>query len=556
MSMRSYGRAAVLTTATALAAAALAAFPAASAYATTVSWTPGETATSTGSIGPAAPGDAITTSQMISRADDWMQAQVPYSQSNGWQDAGSGGPYREDCSGFVSMAWGLSPSLVTSTLPQVATVTDGNITGDTNLNPGDALDYPADHVVLFDSWINKSAGTFNYDAEHTYGQVTNQSQDSIYDSTLEGFAISDFEALRYSNIKVVSPPPTTTVDSPTGPAVSNPLAAGGAGDLEVYGTMSNGTLDESYWNSSSGWHTNNLGGSITGVPTAVYNPIGKDLEVYATGTNGTLQENYWNSSGWHTNNLGGSITGSPSAVYNPIANGGAGDIEVYATGKTGALEEIWWNKSSGWSSWSNLAGSITGSPSALFNKLGGGGAGDLEVYATSTTGTLQEYYWNASGWHTNNLNGTITGSPAAIYNPIGAGDIEIYAAGSTGSLDEVWWNGANGWSSWHSLGGSIIGSPTAVFNPAADGGNGDLEVYASGSSGSLDEYYWNATSGWNTYNPGGSLTGSPYAIYNPVGDDLEVYSLGTTGSLNEDYWSPADSWRTQDNIEAVTLSSL
>lgn len=121
---------------------------------------------STGSIGPAAPGDPITTAQIIARADDWISAEVPYSETAAWEDSGTGGPYREDCSGFVSMAWGLTSSLVTSTLPDVSSVISGDISGYTGFQAGDALDYTADHVVLFDSWISQSNGTFYYDAEH------------------------------------------------------------------------------------------------------------------------------------------------------------------------------------------------------------------------------------------------------------------------------------------------------------------------------------------------------------------------------------------------------
>ena len=158
-----------------------------------------DTSNGTGTLGPAAPGNALTRSQIIARAQDWMNQQIPYSQTEGWEDSAAGGPYRMDCSGFVSMAWGLSSSLVTSTLPSVSTVTSSNISGDTNINPGDALDYTADHVVLFDHWTD-SSGDFAYDAEHTTGQVTNQSSDSIYNSSLEGYAMSDFEALQYKNL--------------------------------------------------------------------------------------------------------------------------------------------------------------------------------------------------------------------------------------------------------------------------------------------------------------------------------------------------------------------
>jgi hypothetical protein len=199
LSKHRYKRRAGLVAAASLIGTMVGILPAATASATTV--TSGyDTAGSTGSIGPAAPGDAITTAQMLARAQDWIDNALPYSQTAGWEDDAVGGPYREDCSGFISMAWGLPNSLVTQTLPSVATVTDGNISGDTNLQSGDALDYTADHVVLFDSWISQSDGTFYYDAEHEPGVVTNRTEGNIFSSTLEGYSISDYEALRYNHI--------------------------------------------------------------------------------------------------------------------------------------------------------------------------------------------------------------------------------------------------------------------------------------------------------------------------------------------------------------------
>ncbi|HEX4789325.1 MAG TPA: hypothetical protein VH372_12730, partial [Actinospica sp.] len=213
--------------------------PTGSAYATTV--TSGyDTSSSTGTIGPDAPGDPITTAQMIARADDWIAAAVPYSESAGWEDAGAGGPYREDCSGFVSMAWGLQNSLVTSTLPEVSTLVDADISGETNLEQGDALDYTADHVVLFDSWISQSAGTFYYDAEHTFGQVADRTEGNVYASTLEGYSIDDFEGLRYDKIA-----------SSSAPGSSSPVAVDAAGSDVAFVNGSGAVVHD--WGTSSGW---------------------------------------------------------------------------------------------------------------------------------------------------------------------------------------------------------------------------------------------------------------------------------------------------------------
>ena len=224
------------------------------AHATTV--TSGyDTSNSTGSFGPAAPGDAITRAQITTRARDWIRGQVPYSQTEGWQDSAVGGPYRMDCSGFVSMAWALPTSMVTWTLPQVAAVTDANISGDANLNPGDALDDTADHVVLFDHWTDNS-GDFAYDAEHTYGQLANQSTDNIYNSTLEGYAMSDFEALQYDNVATSTMPAGGELEDVTGDGHADILSTTLLGALNLYqnsGQPAPDTFDVAPIQAGSGW---------------------------------------------------------------------------------------------------------------------------------------------------------------------------------------------------------------------------------------------------------------------------------------------------------------
>src|SRR5437879_3461511 len=63
----------------------------------------------------ASAGATVTRGVIISRAKTWVSAQIPYSQVNYYNG------YREDCSGYVSMAWGLgTPGLTTYTLPSVS----------------------------------------------------------------------------------------------------------------------------------------------------------------------------------------------------------------------------------------------------------------------------------------------------------------------------------------------------------------------------------------------------------------------------------------------------
>ncbi|MFG3011279.1 peptidoglycan-binding protein [Streptomyces cinerochromogenes] len=107
--------------------------------------------------GPATvPIPATTRTQIINRAKVWVAAQVPYSMYAFWSDG-----YRQDCSGYVSMAWGLPNNEWTGSLGQFGV----KITKE-ELQPGDILLYhnpdnpeKGSHVVIFGGWT---------DHTHTY----------------------------------------------------------------------------------------------------------------------------------------------------------------------------------------------------------------------------------------------------------------------------------------------------------------------------------------------------------------------------------------------------
>ncbi len=96
----------------------------------------------------------ITRSTVMARAQSWVTEGVPYNRNA--YNSDSNGTYRQDCSGFVSMAWALPSSPAnnygetTGTLPNFAT----ELNSLDDLKPGDMLDNIATHVVLFKSWAN------------------------------------------------------------------------------------------------------------------------------------------------------------------------------------------------------------------------------------------------------------------------------------------------------------------------------------------------------------------------------------------------------------------
>ncbi|WP_274558993.1 peptidoglycan-binding protein [Streptomyces spiramyceticus] len=96
---------------------------------------------------------SITRAEIIDRAKLWVNAKVPYSMKRYWSDG-----YRQDCSGYVSMAWNLGSNEWTGSLAAFGV----RITRD-ELEPGDMLlfhnpDNPTNgsHVTLFGGWTDST----------------------------------------------------------------------------------------------------------------------------------------------------------------------------------------------------------------------------------------------------------------------------------------------------------------------------------------------------------------------------------------------------------------
>ncbi|MFC6090956.1 hypothetical protein [Saccharothrix lopnurensis] len=96
--------------------------------------------------------------EALARTRTWLEAHVPYSQRACHEN--EHGSYRTDCSGFVSLAWGLDRSRPTSGLGEVSREIPRE-----ELMPGDALNSPG-HVALFVRWED-GARTRPVVREHT-----------------------------------------------------------------------------------------------------------------------------------------------------------------------------------------------------------------------------------------------------------------------------------------------------------------------------------------------------------------------------------------------------
>jgi hypothetical protein len=104
----------------------------------------------------------VSRTTMISRAQNWVNLRIPYSQSSTYEG------YREDCSGYVSMAWeAAKPGYTTFTLHEISHPISKN-----DLQPGDILLCASEHVVIFGGWTSGAHSEYTAFEETRPGEGT------------------------------------------------------------------------------------------------------------------------------------------------------------------------------------------------------------------------------------------------------------------------------------------------------------------------------------------------------------------------------------------------
>jgi hypothetical protein len=283
-------------------------------------------------------GGPITAAEMMSRAQFWVDNHVPYTESGATAPDPQGTQYREDCSGFVSMAWHLNTSLiVTDPAPYDFTNVDGTpntaydtgIGAFTNLQQGDAMAYPHQHIFLFDNWTDKDTGDFTYYAESNPSDPTHGPTSANINSTsLEGWPTSGYVGLRYNNLSVPTPPPT--VQSSSGGLAATP---GGGFNIAWQGRDSNNSL----WVGS---------GSGVGLNPAA-DPFALGVAPGTTPSITTLADGSWVAA-WHgrdANNTLWLATGTGNSITwkgNPYAYGVADNTSPSIVALAGGGYEVAW----------------------------------------------------------------------------------------------------------------------------------------------------------------------------------------------------------------------
>lgn len=138
-------------------------------------------------LGPYPP---VTRADILRRAIAWVDEEVSYSETSWWTDAQ--GTYRQDCSGFVSMAWGLDQNIDywTGNLGTVSFEIPAR-----GLLPGDIL-LSATHTVLFAGWADAAHTEFDFYEESHPGTVAHY----VHGAPLSDYVDAGFAAYRFDDV--------------------------------------------------------------------------------------------------------------------------------------------------------------------------------------------------------------------------------------------------------------------------------------------------------------------------------------------------------------------
>jgi hypothetical protein len=183
---------------------------------------------------------AITANDAILRAEEWVAVKLPYCQSANHQPDGDNAcdpictrpdnpawdDYRSDCSGLVSWAWGLpAPGRVTWELAPAMTDITSTVPAAT-LQPGDAVNKPHHHTMLFKAWIVPGKRA-TFIEEPGCSSSTPYAHELDSDVTISGTSITvsdngiTFDAIHYEKLQ-----PSVDAGAPdTGAAPDAPDAA-------------------------------------------------------------------------------------------------------------------------------------------------------------------------------------------------------------------------------------------------------------------------------------------------------------------------------------------
>ncbi len=434
----------------------------------------------------------IATTSVLSRAEEWVHAELHYCQSPNHErdfdsacstycerhDNATWDPYRSDCSGFVSWAWGLgAPGRTTLGFAPFETDITHTIEA-IDLKPGDAINN-SDHIMLFKEWVDKGHRALFLE-EPGCSSATPYAHQVDVDVSINGRSIyvpyngMTFTAIHFDGIHNAAP----AVDSDR-----IGVTSWKAGRLDLFARNDRNRLVHRYRAATTGdwsdWES--LGGDLGSSPAAVSWAENR-IDVFAEGTNAHLLHTWFDGS-WHDfEDLGGSLSSPPTVISSE-----SGSLDVFVRDAQDQLAHKYFRPGTGWSGWQQLGGNLAGTPAAIVPE-----AGRIEVFARNADNNVLHISHGAGGWSAwGTLEGPIHAGPGVA--SWGGGRIDLFGSGADQQLLHRWYDKGK-WSEWQGLGGSLASPPTAV-----SWGEGRIDIFARGGNDLEVHKYWTTANQWSDW---------------------------------------------------------
>ena len=498
---------------------------------------------------------AITTSAVLSRAQEWVDADLHYCQAAydvvdgdsacwAWEgpahrchrkDVAAWNDYRSDCSGFVTYAWGL---------PAVGD--GGYVTGDfapfdnsfshairpDDLQPGDALNKVTnEHIVLFEGWIDKGQRArfleepgCSSDPPYAHEFTSNVSI-SGGDVVIDYEGSTPFTPIRFNGIERAS----------TAPPIRAVVGAGADGHLALFYIGADHAIRHIFQKApgSGEWDgPYTLGGKAKSLALGT-NADGR-LELFYVGTDDRIYHN-WQSKpdgGWHGQApLGG------KAKQLAVANHADGRIELFYIGTDDRLYHDYETKAGPWSGQKALGGKATQLAAGVNRD------GRLEIFYVGTDDRIYHNWQNKSDgdWHGEAAFGGKAKQIAVGTNADGR--LDVLYIGTDTKLYHDYETKAGPWSGQKFLGGKA--KQIAVANDD----DGAIELFYIGTDDALyHDYQHGANGGWNGQ---ASLGGKALSIAadRDVNGRVTLLYIGTNQQLyRNEQDAPDAGWQGQRKL--------
>ncbi|MCP2201624.1 hypothetical protein [Lentzea flava] len=503
----------------------------------------------------------LTRSEVLTRARSWVDPNVKYSQLKSYTN--QYGTYRTDCSGFVSMAWGLSRSETTRTLHNFGTWLNSL----DELKPGDAINDVENHVVLFVSWTDSSHTVANVYESTSYGGIEGPDPGTIASRyTRSKLVNGGYRGLRAHNV---------IDDAPQAPAGVRSIVTASGGS-QIFGIGADGHVMSTFWSpnitDNGGWHawfaipTGYADGTTAPNSTVSVTTINGQTQLFTTAPDRHVISTFWSPSiptngGWHDWFV--IPTGHADGVTAPGSVVTAGGTQLFTTAADGHVMSTFWSPSiptnGGWHEWFAIPTGYANGKTAPNSTVSVTTInGQAQLFTTAPDRRVISTFWSSSiptngGWH--EWFAIPTGHADGITAPnatITAGGTQLFTTGADGHVMSTFWSPTittnGGWHAWFAIPTGYADGTTAPNSRiSVTTLNGQTQLFTTAPDGQVISTFWSSSiptnGGWREwfaiptgYANGKSATGSGVSV-TTLNGQVQLFTAAPDGQVISTFWS-------------------